>query len=89
MNLPATALDFLDVFVGAFDRARWAAPLPHCHCYCFSAADDPAADAVARAEAALGCALPGARAVLVRDVAPRKMMVCVSFQLPEVAWAET
>ena len=59
-------LDFLDVFVavvGAFDRGRWGgAPLPLLHCYCFSSATDPRADAVARAEAALGCALPGAEA---------------------------
>ena len=89
MNLPATALDFLDVFVGAFDRQRWGgAPLPQLHCYCFSSATDPRADAVARAEAALGCALPGAEATLVRDVAPGKMMLCLSFELPgEVAWA--
>ena len=89
MNLPATALDFLDVFVGAFDRGRWGgAPLPQLHCYCFSSAADPRADAVARAEAVLGCALPGAEATLVRDVAPGKMMLCLSFQLPdEVAWA--
>ena len=89
MNLPATALDFLDVFIGAFDRQRWGgAPLPQLHCYCFLAAADPAADARARAEAVLGCALPRAEATLVRDVAPGKMMLCLSFQLPdEVAWA--
>ena len=35
MNLPATALDFLDVFVGGFDRGRWGgAPLPQLHCHC-------------------------------------------------------
>ena len=91
MNLPADAPEFLDVFVGAFDRGQWGeAPLPRCHCYCFSSAgpaDDPAADAIARAEGVLGCALPGATAHLVRDVSPSKVMLCVEFELPDaVAW---
>ena len=39
MNLPASALTFLDSFVGAFDRSTWKAPLPMVHCYCFSKAE--------------------------------------------------
>ena len=38
MNLPAIALDFLDVFPGQFDA--WEGPLPFIHCYCFSNAED-------------------------------------------------
>jgi len=92
MNLPAAAPEFLDAFVGAFDRRSWGdAPLPRCHCYCFSsAADDPAAEAIARAEGVLGCALPGATAHLVRDVSPARVMMCVEFVLPDaVAWRRT
>ncbi|EOD18708.1 hypothetical protein EMIHUDRAFT_243552 [Emiliania huxleyi CCMP1516] len=36
MNLPASALEFLDALVGAFDAETWHAPLPRVHCYCFS-----------------------------------------------------
>lgn len=86
MNLPASALDFLDVFVGAFPRALWRAPLPRIHCYCFSKALDPQADVIQRAEQVMGCAIPGATAHIVRDVAPSKLMLCVEFDLPESAW---
>ena len=160
MNLPATAPEFLDVFIGAFDRQRWQAdtsaprplhaplaphpphpssrlrastpprlrasapcpppppppppvllasrprvcthrppppttplhwqaPLPRVHCHCFSKAEDPVADVIARAEAILGCPLPGATAHIVRDVSPHKLMMCVSFLLPDaVCWAD-
>lgn len=88
MNLPASALEFLDVFVGAFDRARWQAPLPRVHCHCFSKAEDPAADVIAQAEAIMGCRLPEASATVVRDVSPHKLMMCLSFVVPDdIAWA--
>ncbi len=87
MNLPASALTFLDVFVGAFHRGSWAAPLPTVHCYCFSKAEDPEADVVAEAERVMGCKLPGASASVVRDVSPNKLMMCLRFTLPEEAWA--
>ena len=39
MNLPASAVEFLDAFNGAFDPATWAGkPLPEIHCYTFSKA---------------------------------------------------
>ncbi len=89
MNLPASAIEFLDVFVGAFRREAWPAALPRVHCYCFSKEVDATADAIARVEQVLGASVPGAEAHVVRDVAPRKLMVCVSFTLPdEVAWAD-
>ena len=87
MNLPASALTFLDVFVGAFDRDVWKAPLPRVHCHCFSKSEDPAADVIAQAERIMGCTIPGAEASVVRDVAPQKLMMCLTFIVPDsVAW---
>ena len=40
MNLPASAIEFLDAFRGAFDRADWEAQLPLVHCYCFQRKDE-------------------------------------------------
>jgi tRNA (guanine37-N1)-methyltransferase len=88
MNLPASALTFLDAFVGAFDRRTWRAPLPAVHCYCFSKASDPAAEVIGIAEQTMGCKLPGATVHVVRDVSPHKLMLCLEFTVPdEVAWA--
>lgn len=40
MNLPASAIEFLDAFYGAFDRAAWEGHLPLVHCYCFQRKDE-------------------------------------------------
>lgn len=41
MNLPASAIGFLDVFGGCFDRRRWAGrALPTIHCYTFARAGE-------------------------------------------------
>ncbi|TDH74065.1 hypothetical protein CCR75_005925 [Bremia lactucae] len=83
MNLPASALEFLDVFPGQFDH--WEGELPYIHCYCFSNAKDVSNDVKERAEVILKGKLDPERTSchLVRDVAPKKVMVCLSFQLPE------
>jgi tRNA (guanine37-N1)-methyltransferase len=99
MNLPATAVDFLDAFkgiclLGSPDTAKMGvgcdAKLPMVHCYCFSKAEDPVLDAKNRVLSRLGVAeLENSRVYSVRNVAPKKMMMCVSFALPyEVAFAE-
>eukprot|EP00656_Telonema_subtile_P052645 TRINITY_DN7393_c0_g1_i1.p2 TRINITY_DN7393_c0_g1~~TRINITY_DN7393_c0_g1_i1.p2 ORF type:complete len:328 (+),score=91.14 TRINITY_DN7393_c0_g1_i1:83-1066(+) len=80
MNLPASAHEFLDVFCEAF--AEYPHPMPTVHCYCFSKADDPLADAVVQCEGALGQPIPSPEVFDVRDVAPKKRMLCVSFQMP-------
>ncbi|KAI8809576.1 guanine(37)-N1-methyltransferase, partial [Cladochytrium replicatum] len=88
MNLPATAVDFLDAFRGLFwgrEKEITAAHMPIIHCHTFSKADDPEADVIARAEVALGGRLSGNDIVhiqRVRDVAPKKEMLCISFRLP-------
>ncbi|GLE01809.1 hypothetical protein PINS_up010647 [Pythium insidiosum] len=83
MNLPAIALEFLDVFSGKFDD--WEGDLPWVHCYCFSNAEDVEADVRERAERIMGGKLDPERTKFhqVRDVAPKKVMMCISFQLPE------
>jgi tRNA (guanine37-N1)-methyltransferase len=87
MNLPAVALEFLDAFSGRFDE--WAIEeLPRIHCYCFSTAmENPEADVQARAEAILGAFLDMETTEIhhVRDVAPKKLMLCISFRLPVAA----
>lgn len=47
MNLPASAVEFLDVFKGRFSQQCWQDhPLPMIHCYAFAKAGE--ADAGAR-----------------------------------------
>ncbi|GFR44333.1 hypothetical protein Agub_g5548 [Astrephomene gubernaculifera] len=90
MNLPASALEFLDAFSGAFDPAVWGErQLPTVHCYCFKRGVESEADILAKAERYLGGPLePGSVSIhTVRDVAPNKLMLCLSFPVPrEVAF---
>lgn len=101
MNLPDTALEFLDAYHGAFkpllsetgyDRDT-TLPLVHVHCFTrfldFAAARD---DINARASGYLGHPvdpkMDGYDLHLVRRVAPAKDMYCLTFRLPAgVAYA--
>ena len=98
MNLPATALEFLDAFWGAFTpRAEeWTnRTLPLVHCYCFAQTAETDGDVLGRAAKFLGLGDPAALQAHpessvreVRDVAPNKRMKCVTFRVPkEVAFA--
>lgn len=85
MNLPKSALEFLDVFVGLFEGFAEDVKLPKIHCYCFSRAEDLQADVKKRASQNLGFDLSqeeGVQVYKVRDVAPKKYMMCISFLLP-------
>lgn len=88
MNLPASAVEFLDVFRGLYSVHRHLA-LPTIHCYCFSKSQSPGEDAKKQVEERLGSSLTSQCTIhCVRDVAPKKVMVCVSFKLPtSVAFA--
>jgi tRNA (guanine37-N1)-methyltransferase len=84
MNLPATAPDFLDAFRGFTGQH-----MPRMHVHCFAAKISEATDfqdALDRCATALGCPVERERddvqVHVVRDVAPNKNMLCVSFTLP-------
>ncbi|KAM8921279.1 tRNA (guanine(37)-N(1))-methyltransferase [Pelodytes ibericus] len=83
MNLPAMAIEFLDAFKQLLEEEPCSdAVLPTIHCYSFSKDDDPKQDVKERAESFLGAGLDNCSVHLVRNVAPNKEMMCISFQLP-------
>eukprot|EP00250_Pteridium_aquilinum_P020582 c24869_g1_i1 orf=75-1730(+) len=90
MNLPASALEFLDVFHGLLSKERWNGTLPRVHCYCFMRAHETITDVLKRAEKVLNGTIQNPNVWEVRDVAPNKAMLCLSFDLPpEVAFGES
>ncbi|CAK9154419.1 unnamed protein product [Ilex paraguariensis] len=85
MNLPASALQFLDAFSGLIQRRCWKGPLPWIHCYCFMRASETKELIISEAESALNASICDPIFYKVRDVAPNKAMFCLSFRLPEEA----
>ena len=87
MNLPASAPEFLDAFRGFNGFRDGGKQRPTIHVHCFGGKDDKADDeAIARCEKALGCMIDkvgdAASVHIVRDVSPKKNMLCVCFLLP-------
>ncbi|XP_016041989.1 tRNA (guanine(37)-N1)-methyltransferase [Erinaceus europaeus] len=83
MNLPAKAIEFLSVFSSLLDGQPCNEFLPIVHCYSFSKDANPAKDVQQRAGAALGISLESCSSVhIVRNVAPNKEMLCITFQIP-------
>ena len=87
MNLPASAPEFLDAFRGFKGFRDDGKQRPTIHVHCFGGKDDEANDeAIARCGRALGCTLDkegdAVSVHIVRDVSPKKNMLCVSFLLP-------
>ncbi|GAA5844180.1 hypothetical protein JCM5353_005894 [Sporobolomyces roseus] len=99
MNLPNSALEFLDSYRGLYrdlyaqhgDEAKEAVKqvgLPIVHCYCFTKDIEGAEkDICERATQVLGFRvhpqLPDYNLRFVRDVAPKKEMYCLEFRLTE------
>ncbi|KAL0714546.1 hypothetical protein Bca4012_021525 [Brassica carinata] len=88
MNLPASALQFLDSFSKVIQRKYWKGPLPLIHCYCFIRASETTESIIAEAEKALKFHIEDPVFHKVRDVAPNKAMFCLSFRLPEACLIE-
>uniref|UniRef100_A0A0D3DTJ8 tRNA (guanine(37)-N1)-methyltransferase n=1 Tax=Brassica oleracea var. oleracea TaxID=109376 RepID=A0A0D3DTJ8_BRAOL len=88
MNLPASALQFLDAFSKVIQRKYWKGPLPLIHCYCFIRASETTESIIAEAESALKFHIEDPVFHKVRDVAPNKAMFCLSFRLPEACLME-
>ena len=86
MNLPALAVEFLDVFPGLLSGCDISTlpgvRLPVVHCYTFSSAEDKDQDVCQRIKQALGAAVPEDHTIrFVRNVAPSKDMLCAEFVL--------
>lgn len=106
LNLPSTAINFLDCFIGLGYRIKESTggtdvggAFPRIHVYCFSTSEDPGSDVVQRVAAVLQCTISElgcgpyelcadseisnkTTAHIVRNVAPKKNMICLSFTLP-------
>ncbi|KAF9041838.1 hypothetical protein BDZ89DRAFT_944477 [Hymenopellis radicata] len=93
MNLPNTAIEFLDAFRGVLAapelREKYTKmPMVHCHCFSREAEEEKAgADILERVALKLGRRPANDVSLFhVRSVAPGKEMYCISFRLPrEVA----
>ncbi|KDP32320.1 hypothetical protein JCGZ_13245 [Jatropha curcas] len=88
MNLPASALQFLDAFRGVIKKKDWMGQLPWIHCYCFIRANQTEETIISEAESALGACIQDPVFHRVRDVAPNKAMFCLSFRLPEACFKD-
>jgi tRNA (guanine37-N1)-methyltransferase len=90
MNLPASAVDFLDAFYGIFKGKKQLeqSQMPTIHVYLFSNAKNQHSAVVQECERGLGHKLENPKVHRVRNVAPKKDMYCVSFTLPvQVAYS--
>jgi len=88
MNLPATAIEFLDAFKGLYkDKESLVenplVDLPMIHCHCFSKSEKPETELIERISSTITSYLDEFKIHFVRKVAPNKDMLCVSFRLSQ------
>jgi tRNA (guanine37-N1)-methyltransferase len=92
MNFPSGAPEFLDIFCGLYGGLEdMKLPMPIVNCYCFVRGDDWEADAKMRVQDVFEAHSDTDYKSMdltvevreVRDVAPKKRHVCLTFKLPE------
>ena len=91
MNLPGTAVEFLNSFIGLFisvpEEKRQSFPLPTIHCYSFAGGEHPKEEVKQRVEGVLISRLTTCDTSYVRHVSAKKEQIRISFKLPqEVAY---
>ncbi|CAO3664607.1 unnamed protein product [Rhizopus stolonifer] len=95
MNLPATAIEFLDAFRGLYSDYKNLydanAKLPSIHCHCFTKSSDPLEDITQRVGKVMGGLPDPVKTTVhwVRNVAPKKDMYCITFPLSSSIAFET
>ncbi|CAK9838650.1 tRNA (guanine(37)-N(1))-methyltransferase activity Trm5 [Schizosaccharomyces pombe] len=87
MNLPGSAIEFLDAFKGCYYGLEYLfkdRSLPKVHVHCFCRFPDPEEDLINRIYASLGYRFSPEEVdfYYVRKVAPNKDMYCCTFTLP-------
>jgi len=82
MNLPASAVEFLDMFQGLYSKDSVVRSAPTVHCYHFADHSNPERETVRAVEIKLDCKLVQYSTHLVRKISPTKIMVCISFTVP-------
>ena len=93
MNLPGTAVEFLNTFIGLFvsvpEEKRQSFPLPTIHCYSFAGGEHPREEVKQRVEGILISRLTACDTSYVRQVSTNKEQIRISFKLPpEVAYRQ-
>jgi tRNA (guanine37-N1)-methyltransferase len=90
INLPASGLEFIDVFRHLFEERLWRGrekDLPHVHCYTFIGKQEDEETVKSKIHSLLGSRSTDIAVREVRDVAPNKRMLLCTFQVPpEVAF---